>query len=94
MMTNFESLLQAISAGLTEHWKKWSTTLFDLNVCRLNNNRHQRSKVKSIKLIEMSIAFFALSLGLALATLIFLVETILRFFKIYYSKKCNFNVLQ
>ena len=88
------SLLQAVSAGLTEYWKKWSTTLLDLNVCRLNNNRHQRSKVKSIRLIEMSIAFFVLSFGLAIATLTFLLEKILWFFKIYYSRQCSLNLLQ
>jgi len=77
------SLLKAIESGLMEYWKKWSTTL-NLDVCRINNNRRSdETKLKPIKLVEMSSAFFVLGVGMAAATTTFILEKIVWL----YSKK-------
>ena len=67
-----------------EYWKKWSTDInINLNVCRIKSNQRPETKLKSIKLIELSSAFFVLGVGMTLATIAFIAEKIVWL----YSKK-------
>jgi len=60
-----------------EYWKKWSTDInINLNVCRINSNQRSETKLKSIKLIELSSAFFVFGVGMTLATIGFIAEKI------------------
>ena len=81
------SLLQAISSGLMEYWKKWSTgTTINLEVCQVSNNQaSSNSGLKPIKLIELSSAFLVLGIGMTLATFAFMVEKI-SWLLVIYSK--------
>ena len=83
MIMDFYSLLKAIEAGLMEYWKKWSFLNLNLNVCRIKSNQSPETKLKSIKLIELSSAFFVLGVGMTFATIAFIVEKIFWL----YSKK-------
>lgn len=75
--------MRAMEAGLIEHWKKWGNGApLNLNMCKLIDNRsHFDTKLRPIKLIELSSAFLVLGFGYALAILTFLVERIIRSFK-------------
>lgn len=79
------SLLQAISSGLMEYWKKWNTVNMDR--CKLENNK-DNGKMKSIKLIELSSAFLVLGVGLTLCALNFLLELL------FHSYLCQLSTLK
>ena len=68
------SLLQAVSAGLTEYWKKWSTSSMDM--CKVDQMK-SKEKAKPIKLIELSSAFLVLGIGIVMSSTVFLLERLL-----------------
>ncbi len=66
------SLLRINSAGLLEYWKKKNS--MNMDMCKLDKFKADGGKVKPVKLVELSSAFFVLGVGLTASTFVFLIE--------------------
>ena len=80
----FLSVLRANSAGLVEYWKKLN--IMNIDMCMLDKKKAEGNP-KPIKLIELSSAFFVLGVGIALSTLVFLIERFLYSCQRIFSKR-------